>query len=243
MKSNSEIATIVKPLSPTAARILLVLVLGKGASFTQKELSRMLGKSKNTIYNAAEELVFFNQAQYNGYMSGWSLPDGWQQLDLWSNGENDGDDTVPPASHGGAMAGQLPAPQGEATVPGRQTVDNNEVNFQKNLEIHPSSSSLRDLKDQEEERRGGNFQKNLEVRKMLLSTGIGPRSPKLDRLVNLNLDLNWVIAHIHVWRWRNEPTGYLIQRLEHGDAVPECGCVECQRSDQVPEQYREIIKR
>lgn len=114
-----------------------------------------------------------------------------------------------------------------------------------------SSSSLMIL---EEERNEDESRRNSDsapqavdnLRALLVSIGIGRRSRKLNALLNAGLSVEYVKQHIHVWRWRREPVGWLITRLESGDDPPVCTCPDCRRDQlqqQIPPDLANIIKR
>lgn len=251
-----NIAALVRPLSPTAARVLLVLIFGDGMSFTGKELSKMLGKSQNTISTAVGELEYYGYAQNNGRQYGWSLLPEFRQasFEQLSGAYGRLEEAAPPALHGGARAnGRLPALQGEVAESSGQT----EEKIQKNLEdtkkfvfSPPSSSSRSNYREEgEEERKKPEIQKNLDfapdkaqIRQILVQAGVGPRSKKLRTLLGLSLDVAYVQAHVHVWEQEQSPVGWLITRLEDGDAVPACHCPACKQAH-IPPEYKGVIKR
>lgn len=244
--NKRDIAIVVKPLSPTAARILLALMLGKGASFTGVELSRMLGKSQNTISTAVGELEYFGYAQNNGRNHGWSLPAKHLQLDLGSMAGENGSAWV---SSRMVPAADLPALQGEEPAENQYPEIQKNLEFQKNLDFVPSSSSSFKEKERKKERKENGtaeIQKNLdfnpEVHRMLVEAGVGPRSKKLFEILDLDPKPDFVADHIHAWKVQREPVSWLITRLLAGEAPPVCKCHDCRLKSPIPEQYRGIIE-
>lgn len=255
--NQRDIAALVRPLSPTAARILLVLFLGNGTSYTGMELANMLGKSQNTISTAIQELEFLGYAQHNGRQYGWSLPSQWRQLEFAENNHGARVPNVPvvnpPALQGGDSAANLSPPVDNSPDPVDNLIQKNldlGGEIQKNLDFAPSSSLREERrKKKKEENEQPEIQENLEfndeIRQLLVSAGVGSRSKKLHEILELGLDVEFVRSHIHVWRWYgDEPTSYLITRLIDGDDPPTCGCDDCAPARyHIPEEYLDIIKR
>lgn len=241
----------VRAMPSAAAKILWILFLS-GRSLTGKDLQFTCDMAEKTIQNGLDWLQFKGLIQNNGKFHGWSLTAVAHQLPLPFAQINAGHQNALPALHGAATA-PTKAGDGESFGDG----ENRKIyGF-----LSSSSDLLQDERDQEEKeeetRENRKFygfvddgqtatSNNLSpsVRQMLIDAGIGPRSPKLAELLSLGLDADFVSAHVHVWQVRgDEPPGYLITRLENGDAPPACHCPDCQQQAQIPAHLVGIIKR
>lgn len=220
MNRNEQIE-FMQACPPASAKILLLLLL-MDESLTNKELQFACNMAERTIQNGLDWLQYKGLIQYNGKFQGWSLTAWAYQLPLPFTQLNAGHQTALPASHGAAPASNKPG----------QSFANNEENGEnrKKSGFLSSSSSYKDRKEEEKEEGNAENRKNYGLRETLRDAGIGARSRKMHELLALDLDIEYVNEHIHVWRQRGEPVGYLITRLLSGDAPPICDCHDCRLS-------------
>lgn len=217
-----DIAQMIRPLSPTALRILVIMFFANGQSFTGRELAGMLSKTPNSISSNIKQLEFYGLVQYNGRQHGWSLAGLQQTLFPALHGEIT---AARPALQGDEGKVQPPASQGVAVVNEIQNIldDPNKnldhPNFFGSTPL-PSSSSLGYTKgkSEEERKKKPEIQKNLELVRLLVSAGVGSRSQKMDEILDLELDVAYVAAHCEAAK--DEPVSYLITRLLSGDPAP-----------------------
>ena len=227
--SWSDQVEFMQAMPPAAAKILLLLFISD-RSLTGRELQFACGMAERTIQGGLDWLQFKGLAQNNGKFNGWSLTSRAYQLPLPFAQLNAGHQNALPASHGAALASNRP---GESFGGDENGGENRKKNG-----FLSSSSSLKEKEEEEEEEENGENRKIYgfrgdELREMLRDAGVGDRSRKMRELLALDLDIDWVNEHIHVWRRSNEPVGYLITRLLSGDTPPPCNCQECQAA-----QYR-----
>lgn len=129
------LAATIKPLPPTAVRILVIMLMNPGASFSGKYLAKLLSVSENTISSNIEQLAFDGLAQYNGRQVGWSLS---TQLPLEFPALHGEISNEAPASHGGQQlipTAAVPALQGERPLVVDNSVDNSEKLIQNDLDL------------------------------------------------------------------------------------------------------------
>lgn len=228
-----------RSMPSSAAKILWILFIS-GRSLTGKDLQYACGMAEATIDKGLAWLEPRRLIQNNGKFNGWSLTAVAHQLPLPFASLTTGHQNALPAQHGAAT------PQnGDGESFGGEN-----PKIWGFLSSSSSSDLLLEERDQEEEEEAREnpkiwgFLDDDDIRQMLIDAGIGPRSRKLVELLALNLDVDFVAAHVHVWQRRgDEPPGYLITRLESGEAPPVCNCPDCRLKAQIPDEYRDIIMR
>lgn len=100
--------------------------------------------------------------------------------------------------------------------------------------------------EEEEGRRTGQRGK---VEGLLASAGVGKRSAKMQQLLALDLDPDYVGRWVRYRQQRlaegkTMPVGWLIQALQDGDAVPDCECGQCPECMQRQfGQYADVVCR
>ena len=206
----------VRGMPSVAAKILLILMMS-GKSITNKDLMFACDASDKTISTGLAWLEFNEIIQNNGKYNGWSLTATARQLSL-----------------------NLSLSKSENPTTSRKISD-----------LLPSSSSSKDLNNldlDEEERKNvttiteiPHFDEAL--KSILVSAGIGSRSPALRELLAADLDIDWVKAHIDARKQlrhsgEHYPVGWLIQKLRCGDPVPDLP-----NSANPYDAYDDIIKR
>jgi hypothetical protein len=238
----------VKALSPTAARIFIIILLGQGQAFTGRQLAALLGKTEGTISLAVRELEVSGMAQYNGYSDGWSIPMHYQlSIEEFLKNRKLLDEvfekskTLPPYSS--LVSGN---------DPGEEEITTNQLSpgvFEK---------SKTPQADEPE---------STEVAAWLAYGGIIKNSPKMILLAQKIQSPEYVKAHVlehlherRAWekagkRNREPGTGSLIYRLEKGWDAPPMRCEDCLEREKdcrcngrsfrqrIPDDLKGIVKR
>jgi len=231
-----EKVDFVRSMSPAAAKILWILLLG-GRSLTGKELMFACDMSDKTIQQGLIWLEFKGLIQNNGKFNGWSLTAAVRQLPL------------PFTALPGEGAGSTALLGGES----RKISDD-----RKNSGFLPpsSSSSIQtntDLAGNEgeeeaiESRKFSDFVPDPvkdELRHCLAAAGIGRRSQKLDEILDLELEPDFIRGHIAareaaLANGERFPVSWLITKLLDGDPVPEAR----RPKNYIPPELQDIIKR
>jgi hypothetical protein len=226
-----EQVDFVRSMSPAAAKILWILLLS-GRSLTGKDLMFTCDMSDKTILQGLTWLEFKGLIQNNGKFNGWSLTAAVRQLPL------------PFAALPGEGAGSVALLDGES----RKISDDRENSGFLPLSSSSSSQTYSELAGNEgeeeesrESRKISDFLPNPvkdELRHCLVAAGIGKRSKKLDEILDLNLDPDFVRGHIAAREatLANEekyPVNWLITKLLDGDPVPDVKLARCPECDSV----------
>ena len=196
------------------ASMFLALVLC-GHALRNSQLMEMTGYSDKTIAKGLALLELRGLAQNNGYQYGWSLTAGVRQLPLFPE----------------SLLGIRPARVG---------------NSDSTYGISDSLTTTTTTKDSLREKRVVVVSKNGvgnsdsgdvdPVETWLIHGGIGRNSTKLRHLIELDMDPEYVKAHVLErlaiieqpdGAWFH--TGLLIRRLLDGDAAPPMRCPDCLR--------------
>lgn len=218
-----EQVDFVRSMSPASAKILWILLLS-GRSLTGKDLILTCDMSDKTIQQGLAWLEFKGLVQNNGKFNGWSLTAAVRQLPL------------PFAALPGEGEGSVALPDGESR---KISDDRKNSGF---LALSSSSSLLTNngLREEEEEE-GGESRKfsdflpdpaKDELRHCLVAAGIGKRSKKLDEILDLELDPDFVKGHIAareaaLANQERYPVSWLITKLLDGDPVPVVNLAAC----------------
>lgn len=236
-----EQVDFVRSMSPAAAKILWILLLS-GRSLTGKDLIFTCDMSDKTIQQGLTWLEFKGLVQNNGKFNGWSLTAAVRQLPL---------PFAALPGEGEAVA----LPDGES----RKFSDHHGESRKFSGFLPSSSSSIHTNTDlagnegEEEERSSGQSRKNsgfpprtakARIRKCLIDAGIGSRSQKLQEILDLDLELDFVKGHVTAREAALEsgeeyPVNWLITKLLDGDPVP----APPKARSRIPKEYKDIIKR
>lgn len=248
----AEHRDFMSPLKGAAASILFFLLIERGVSYTARELAYICKYSDKPTTEALTYLQAKKWVQFNGHLNGYSIPMNFQlplpleqiaagvaQLDARANrtaqpgaaGHVALLDVVGDGSSDGELIGIFP----------------NDRNFSDHSS--PSSSFVfidHKNQEEEEEERSPDDRKFSDIRAILVSAGVGSRSPVLRELLELNLDPVYVQAHIQAREAALEqgqyyPVSHLITKLRCGDPAP--APPRNPLKQQIPDDLRHIIRR
>lgn len=201
---------LIRTIRGAPATILILLML-RGASMTNLEISRWTGYSDKPITTALITLQHLGLVQNNGRAHGWSLRAGAHQLPLMHVLEGSYPQPVEKEIGKIPIIGNIPISSLTTT-----TIENSSSSSG-NSESSSSSST--------EDRKNSDL-----VAHWLRRAGVGERSRKWRELMALNLDWQYVRAHA-LERLANPDRiwpGLLINRLLDGDPPPpEPRCPKC----------------
>ena len=247
----AEHRDFMSPLKGAAASIVFFLLIRRGISYTARELAYVCKYSDKPTTEALAYLQSKKWVQFNGHLNGYSIPMNFQ-LPL-------------PLEQIAAGVAQLDAGTNRTAQPGAAGHvalldvggdDNSEGELigifpnDRNFSDHSSPSSsfvFIDHKDQEDEEERSPDDRNFsDIRTMLVSAGVGSRSPVLRELLKLDLDPVYVQAHIQAREAALEqnqyyPVSHLITKLRCGDPAP--APPRNPLKQQIPDSLRDIIKR
>lgn len=220
-----------RSMSPAAAKILWILLLS-GRSLTGKDLMFTCDMSDKTIQQGLAWLEFKGLVQNNGKFNGWSLTAAVRQLPLpYAALPGEGESVA-------LLDGESRKISDDRKNSGFQPLSSSSSSLHTN-------SDLAGIEGEEEEtresRKISDFRPDPaqeELRHCLVAAGIGKRSKKLDEILELGLDPEFIQGHIAardaaLANQERYPVSWLITKLLDGDPVPQIklkSCPECNSS-------------
>ncbi len=230
----------VRGMSAAAAKILWILLIS-GRSLDGRELEFACNLSDKPIKQGLAWLEFKGLIQNNGKFNGWSLTAAAKQLPLpHLQLENESRN----ASHDRKYS--------DHELTSSSSIQINNTNLAVNTGEEEEKKESRKYSDflQKPENKPLRQAQDKQLRQCLVAAGIGRRSKKLGELLELDLDLKYVNAHIAARKimlanGEKYPPGWLINKLIDGDAVPivtQKSCPKCGMTHYWSERHKQCMK-
>lgn len=210
--TESDQLQLIRTLRGAPATIILLLLLRPG-SLTNRELCLFTGYTDKTITEAMQLLDRLQLTQYNGRQYGWSLNARQLHLPL--------DDL--------STAQPQPVDKQIGIIPISPSSSSSFSNKEEGKKKGGKMAVDRNISDL-------GTDTDRKIYDLLRAAGISPRSPKGREIIAAGLQPEYVAAHVTAWQAEGKPVGWLITRLLAGDPPPPI-----KNAATIPAQYADII--